>query len=219
MLTLKSKFSDYIEVLRKAGACEPVVAIHDDMVKKTPNLTVGEVYKTFSDDPNFNEGWAYWVLDLMGKELDVKIREIAINKIKDPMSCFKLLMKCDFLTTDERIILQGKYDDQNTDIAKALICLKAIQKRIDFNKARVEAYTTCASVSDAKTLLESKTGVATTISADSALKSPDAIKSTLESERTKVTIATNLVMQSQGFVDVNGVGSVGVFMDWYERLD
>jgi hypothetical protein len=129
MLTLKSKFSDYIEVLRKAGACEPVVAIHDDMVKKTPNLTVGEVYKTFSDDPNFNEGWAYWVLDLMGKELDVKIREIAINKIKDPMFCLQLLTKCDFLTEAEHTLLKSKYAGKlpvaEKEIRDGVVILKA----------------------------------------------------------------------------------------------
>lgn len=129
MLTLESKFSDYVEALRKAGACEPVVAIHDKMVKKNPDLTVGDVYKTFYDDPSLEQGWAYWVLELMGKELDLKIREIAINKLKDPMLCLQLLTKCDFLTEAEHILLKAKYAGKlptaEKEIRDVVVVLKA----------------------------------------------------------------------------------------------
>jgi hypothetical protein len=218
MLTLKSKFSDYVEALRKAGACADVVAIHDEMLKKNPDLTVGDVYKGFSDDPNFEDGWAYWVLELMGKELDVKIREIAINKIKDPFMCLRLAYQCPYFSESEILLLKSKYDAENADIAKAIICLDAIVKSREFNLVRAEAVTTCKSVTEAKTLIETKIGVATTISADSVEKSPDAIKTALETERTKITLATNEVMRSQGFVDEKGSGSVSVFESWLEGV-
>lgn len=121
MLTLESKFSDYVEALRKAGACEPVVAIHDEMLKKNPDLTVGDVYRTFSEDPKFEEGWAYWVLELMGKELDVKVREIAIAKIKNEMTAFKLDLKCsNFLTTAEKATVIAKYEGKLPTAEKEL---------------------------------------------------------------------------------------------------
>jgi len=121
MLTLESKFSDYVEALRKAGACAEVVAIHDEMLKKNPALTVGDVYKAFSEDPKFEEGWAYWVLELMGKELDVKVREIAIAKIKNEMTAFQLDLKCsNFLTTAEKATVIAKYEGKLPTAEKEL---------------------------------------------------------------------------------------------------
>ena len=84
------------------------------------------------------------------------------------------------------------------DIDRLLICREAIDKHRAFNQARVEALATCKSVTDAKTLIESKVG-ATTISADTAKKSVTDIKSTLEAERTKMTLAMYDVIREQGF--------------------
>jgi hypothetical protein len=101
---------------------------------------------------------------------------------------------------------------EQKDIDRLLICRAAVDKQREFNKARVEAYTTCKSVTEAKTLIESKTGVATTISMDSAVKTADAIKSTLEAERTKMTIAMYDVIKGQGFTDFQE------FKDWHDKV-
>lgn len=107
------------------------------------------------------------------------------------------------------------------DIDRLLICRAAVDKHREFNKARVEAYTTCKSVTEAKTLIESKIGIATTISADISLKSPDAIKSTLEAERTKMTLAMYDVIKGQGFAnyaefaDFNEKSNFEVFKECY----
>jgi hypothetical protein len=96
-----------------------------------------------------------------------------------------------------------------------------VDKQREFNKARVEAYTTCKSVTEAKTLIESKTGVATTITADSAVKTADSIKSTLEAERTKMTLAMYDVIHQQGFEsfdafrDFNDKSNFEVFKECY----
>jgi len=87
---------------------------------------------------------------------------------------------------------------EQKDIDRLLICRAAVDKQREFNKARVEAYTTCKSVTEAKTLIESKVG-AMTITADSAVKTADGIKSTLEAERTKMTLAMYDVIKGQGF--------------------
>ena len=110
---------------------------------------------------------------------------------------------------------------EQKDIDRLLICRAAVDKQREFNKARVEAYTTCKSVTEAKTLIESKTGVATTISADSAVKTADSIKSTLEAERTKMTLAMLDVIKGQGFVnydafrDFNDKSNFEVFKECY----
>lgn len=217
MLTLESRFSEYVEALRKAGACAEVMAFHDEMIQKTPDMTVGDAYKIFYDDPKFEDGWCEWALNAIGRELDVNVRTIIINKIKSAIIALKVVKRCVFLTTEEITLLQDKYEGSG-DVAKALICLEAIQKNQEFNTVRVEAVATCKSVSDAKTLLESKTDFTTAMPTDTSVKSADELKKILESERTKVTLATNLVMKNQGFVDVNENGSVAVFQEWYEGL-
>lgn len=213
MLTLDSKFADYVAVLKAAGACEEVMAFHDKMLAENPSLTVGNVYKVFQADATFQDAWCMWAMQLIGMELGTDVRAIIIDKIKDPMVCLKLSLKCPFLSEKESTLLKGKYEGDK-DVARALICLEAIQKNREFNLVRIEAVTTCKSVTEAKSLIESKTDVVTTVSADSAVKSADEIKKILETERTKVTLATNEVMKSQGFVDEKGHGSVSVFEAW-----
>ena len=87
------------------------------------------------------------------------------------------------------------------DIERILICREAIDKHRAFNQARVESLVTAKSVDEAKALIELKLGVATTITADSALKSKDAIKALLEPERTKSTLVLNDILLQQGFED------------------
>jgi hypothetical protein len=99
---------------------------------------------------------------------------------------------------------------EQKDIDRLLICRAAVDKQRAFNAARVEAYTTCKSVTEAKTLIESKVG-ATTISADSAVKTADSIKTTLEAERTKMTLAMYDVLKGQGFA------SYGEFSDFNDK--
>jgi hypothetical protein len=218
MLTLKSKFADYIGVLKAAGACEEVMSFHDKMLAEDPKLTVGDVYAVFKADPKFEDAWCAWAMQLIGKELGEDVRAIIIEKIKDPMTCLRLAYKCPFLSEAEKLLLKSKYEGQGEDIAKAVICLDAIQKNREFNAVRVEAVTTCKSVTEAKSLIELKTDVVTSVSADSAVKSADEIKKILETERTKITLATNEVMRSQGFVNADGVGSVAVFESWLEGV-
>ena len=218
MLTLDSKFSEYIDALKAVNACDEVMAFHDKMLDEKPDLTVGDVYKVFQADTTFQDAWCEWAMRLIGKDLGEDVRAIIIDKIKTPMTCLRLAYRCPFLSETEIGSLRSKYEGQGDDVAKAVICLDAIVKSREFNLVRVEAVATCKSVTDAKSLIESKTDVVTTVSADKAVKSADEIKKILETERTKVTLATNEVMRSQGFVDDKGIGSVSVFESWLEGV-
>jgi len=215
MLTLDSKFADYIGVLKAAGACGEVMEFHDKMLDEKPDLTVGDVYKVFQADTTFQDAWCEWAMRLIGKDLGEDVRAIIIDKIKTPMTCLRLAYKCPFLSAAEIALLKAKYEGQGEEIAKAVICLDAIVKSREFNAVRGEAVTTCKSVTETKSLIELKTDVVTSVSADSAVKSADEIKKILEAERTKVTLATNEVMRSQGFVDGKGEGSVSAFEEWF----
>ena len=220
MLTLKSKFADFISLCVKKGACAnageaiPVMEKADTGIGMPKGGTCAEGFALYRDGKEFPESWASWVLEKVGKEMDEKCRAFFIAKLKDPMVCLKLAYKCPFLSVEEIGFLRAKYEGQSADITKAIICIDAIAKSRAFNAVRVEAVTTCKSVTEAKSLIEAKTDVVTTVSADSAVKSADEIKNILEDERTKVTLATNEVMRSQGFVNADGVGSVSVFESW-----
>lgn len=85
------------------------------------------------------------------------------------------------------------------DIDRLLICREIIDKHRAFNAARIEALSTSKSVEEAKTIIESKIGVATTITTDSAAKSTNDIKSILEDERTKYTLEMYDILRQQGF--------------------
>jgi hypothetical protein len=204
MLTLKSKFSDYFNLI-KGIACEDAVAPQS---KIKPDLTIGEVFAGYRDDPNFNEGWAVWCLETMGLELGPEIREMIINKIKSPLRCFKLSLKCPFLSEKESTLLKGKYEGDK-DVARTVICLEAMQKNREFNAVRADAVTSCKTVSEVKTLIEA-TGFTTSLSADTAEKSSGDLKNILESERAKMTEATKQVIVEQGF------GGVAEFESWFE---
>jgi len=204
MLTLESKFADYFNLI-KGIACEDAVAPQS---KIAPEKTIGEVFAEYRDDPNFEDGWAFWCLEEMGKELGSDIREMIINKIKSPLKCFKLFLKCPFLSEKEITLLKGKYEGDK-DVARAVICLEAIQKNRDFNTVRVNSISTCKTVLEAKTLIESA-GYTTALSVDTAEKSSDDLKNTLEIERAKITEATKQVIVEQGF------GGVAEFESWFE---
>jgi len=204
MLTLESKFSEYFDLI-KGIACSDAVTPQS---KIKSGLTIGEVFAEYRDDPNFNEGWAVWCLETMGLELGSDIREMIINKIKSPMKCFKLSLKCPFLSEKESTLLKGKYEGDK-DVARALVCLEAIQKNREFNVVRADAVTSCKTVLEAKTLIEA-TGVTTSLSADTAEKSSGDLKNILEPERAKMTEATKKVIVGQGF------GGVAEFESWFE---
>jgi len=98
------------------------------------------------------------------------------------------------------------------DIDKILICREAIDKHRAFNQARAKSLTVATSVDEAKALIELKIGVATTITADSALKSTQDIKNILEEERTKSTLEMYATLKEQGFEDYTA------FSNWHDKI-
>jgi len=98
------------------------------------------------------------------------------------------------------------------DIDKINICREVIDKSRAFNKARGEAINTAKTIDEAKAILESKLGVATSIPSDTSVKSRQYIITVLEGERTKYTLEMNRVLKEQGFE------SFGAFSKWYNDL-
>lgn len=113
MLTLESKFADYMKLITAIEGvtkpCEDATKPQSELLAKNPDLTIGDVFSTYRDDPDFDEGWGVWCLKTIGKELGSDIRLMIINKLKNPMTCLQLLTRCDFFTENEVVLLKGKY--------------------------------------------------------------------------------------------------------------
>jgi hypothetical protein len=128
MLTLDSKFSDYFTLI-KGIACEDAVAPQS---KIKPDLTIGEVFAGYRDDPHFNDEWGAWCLDTVGKELDEKIRLMIVNKVTKPETAKFLLVECSHLTENEIGILkkkiEGKLPTVEKEIRDGIVSLKAAVK-------------------------------------------------------------------------------------------
>lgn len=115
MLTLKSKFAEFIALCVKNGACAntgeaiPVMEKADTGVGMPKGGTCAEGFALYRDGKEFPESWAEWVLEKVGKEMDEKCRAFFIAKLKEPMSCLQLLTRCDFFTENEVALLKQKY--------------------------------------------------------------------------------------------------------------
>jgi hypothetical protein len=116
MLTLDSKFADFIALCAKNGACSakgeaiPVMEEADKGVGMPSGGTCAKGFTLYRDGEKFPESWAYWVIEKVGKELDEKCRRYFIDKITDPMGALQLLTRCDFLSEAEHTLLKAKYE-------------------------------------------------------------------------------------------------------------
>jgi hypothetical protein len=134
MLTLDSKFSEFIDLCRKAGACAdegeaiPVMEAANKGEGMPAEGTCADGFKLYLEG-KFPEGWASWVLNTVGKEMDDKCRQFFIDKIKEPMSSLQLRTSCDFLTTAEHNLLLSKYQGKlpvaEKEIRDGVVVLKA----------------------------------------------------------------------------------------------
>jgi len=111
MLTLKSKFSEFIDLCRKNGACssEGDAIPWMEGVAKSGVGIFGDALNIYAKDEKIPEVWNEWVLNIIGKELDEKVRKIFISKIKEPMVAFQLYKNCCFLTDEEDKLLEAKF--------------------------------------------------------------------------------------------------------------
>lgn len=211
MLTLESKYSEFIQLVIQAGACvdeSKTTSAPPVMEKKNEELggtTILEGIKQYLSDDSMPEEWMSFVFTRLGKDLDVEVRKMFLLKVKNPKICVGILTNCFYLSEDEIIYIKSKLDE------KILICLTAIEKHRAFNMARVGALETAKSVYEAKAMIELKLDVATTIVSDDSVKSPQDIKEILEAERTKSNLEMNEVLRQNGYIDKDGKGSIEMF--------
>jgi hypothetical protein len=112
MLTLKSPYKEFADILIKNNACSDAVPWLEKLSKEYGELSYEEARIQMAD--KFGEGkegeaWALWALITCGKEFDVDLRKVVITRIVTPTNALRLLIECDFLTEEEHIILKEKY--------------------------------------------------------------------------------------------------------------
>jgi hypothetical protein len=114
--------------LIKGIACEDAVAPQS---KIKPDLTIGEVFSGYRDDPGFNDEWGAWCLNTVGKELDEKIRLMIVNKVTKPETAKYLLTDCSHLTENEVGILkkkcEGKLPTFEKEIRDGIISIAVVK--------------------------------------------------------------------------------------------
>jgi len=123
MLTLESKFSDFIELCISKGACsqEGGAVPWMQAVAKTGVTTFGDALLVYAKDEKIPEGWNSWVLEKLGKDLDDKCRQFFIDKIKTEMSALQLRISCDCFTATEHATLLSKYEGKLPTAEKEII--------------------------------------------------------------------------------------------------
>lgn len=108
MLTLESKFSEFIQKCIDGGACSDAT---DWMTANNVNditlQTAIELYE--QEDASVCDTWAMWAVPLIGKDIEESLRFRYIRKISMPLNALKLYMTCDFLNAAERTELESKF--------------------------------------------------------------------------------------------------------------
>ena len=136
MLTLDSKFSEFISLCAKNGACSakgeaiPVMEEADKGVGMPAGGSCKDGFELYLNE-KFPVSWAEWVLDKVGKEMDDKCREYFVKKIKEPMAALQLLTRVDFSSAEQTVlkkVYEGKLPTAEKEIADGVVSLKASVK-------------------------------------------------------------------------------------------
>lgn len=128
MLTLESKFSEFIELCRKAGACAdageaiPVMEAANKGEGMPADGTCADGFKLYLESEKFPESWASWVLNVVGKEMDDKCRQFFIGKITSPKIALTLMQISKIFTEEEITLLKAVYIGKltSTDIKEPM---------------------------------------------------------------------------------------------------
>lgn len=136
MLTLESKFAEFIALCVKNGACSgkgeaiPVMEKANKGFGMVADGTCKEGFELYLKG-DFPESWAFWVLEKVGKEMDDKCREYFVKKIKEPMVALQMVRKIDFTEAEQTVLkklYEGKLPTAEKEIRDGIVSLKAAVK-------------------------------------------------------------------------------------------
>jgi len=118
MLTLKSKFSEYEELLISRGACGDAVSVNTNLAKsKEGEMTIADAMVAYrANGGKYADMYAAWAFQQIGKEMDDKLRTEYLGLITTPSVALKLLQQCSFLIEKEKTLLKGIYSEKLTAV-------------------------------------------------------------------------------------------------------
>jgi hypothetical protein len=102
--TRATKVNTILSQIQGLSACPEAVIWH----QKYAGKTLGELVDNISD-PKFDQSWAAWALQRIGRVSDTTITKKYIDKITDPMMAFSLYLELSWLSDEEDKLLEAKF--------------------------------------------------------------------------------------------------------------
>jgi len=118
-------FLECLEDFRRINICEEALAWSEAQYEGNKKITFGEAVDRFVADHDIDEAIARGMLRIYDGQLAPEIRARVIEKISDPMSCFRLWMNLMNLTPEENAILKNKFKGKLPEVEKKLAQLEA----------------------------------------------------------------------------------------------
>jgi hypothetical protein len=107
LFTVKTLFSEYINLLKENNACSEAIYWCEKV--DTKGLTFGEAINTFLKDSRANSEWATYNLIDLENYLDDEVKERFIKKISDPTVSFQIFRRSKMLNNKCEEILKEKF--------------------------------------------------------------------------------------------------------------
>jgi len=112
------EFKKFHKDLIKRSACKEALEYFEST--KFQDMTLGEAMSLYLADNDAPISWAMWGLTIYKKQLDEYVRNILIQKIKDPMMAFSLYIRLPDLTDNEDNMLKHKFEGKLPQTEKEL---------------------------------------------------------------------------------------------------
>ncbi len=111
MLTLQSKFSEYLTLILGESPCANQL-IPFGSIAPSQDLTVDEAFDILDKENTLPEAWIVWTFIKFGAQLGEDIRLRLLTKVVTPMTAFQMYLKIIFLTDNEDIALKTVFGGQ-----------------------------------------------------------------------------------------------------------
>ena len=134
MLTLKSKFSDYLALISVKSPCANQITSFDGLVKKSSlaEMSIDKAFDILDKENQVSEIWIRWTFEKFGSQLGEDIRLRLLTKITNPMTAMRLYLDVDFLTEKEDAMLKkifdGKLPTAEKEVQLGIVSRKKVTK-------------------------------------------------------------------------------------------
>lgn len=104
LYTVDYPVKEFANVLSRLGACQEGI---DSLHAQCPDLDNATMQDAFLALPN--EGWALWLLKVLGADMSQKLHELLIDKIESPAWAFATYLEVASLSDEDDRLLEAKF--------------------------------------------------------------------------------------------------------------